>query len=48
VQGDRLNQAGSLEFLVMREGDTNDRDVCPCLLADPAVHGSDFSFSFVS
>ena len=47
VQGGRLNQAGSLEFLVMREGDTNDPDVRPCLPAGPTVYGSQFSFSLV-
>jgi hypothetical protein len=47
VQGDRLNQAGSLEFRVMRDGDTTDPDVRPCLPVGPNVYGSDFSFSLV-
>ena len=47
MQGDHLNQAGSLEFRVMRDGDTNDLDVHPCLPVGPAVHGADFSFSLV-
>ena len=47
VQGDRLNQAGSLEFRVMRDGDMTDPDVRPCLPVGPAVYGSDFSFSLV-
>ncbi len=45
VQGDRLNQAVSLEFRVMRDGDTNNPDVRSCLPVGPAVYGSDFSFS---
>jgi hypothetical protein len=47
VQGDRLNQAGSLEFRVMRDGDVTDPDVRPCPPVGPAVYGSDFSFSHV-
>jgi hypothetical protein len=50
VQGDNLNQADSLEFRIMRNGDmtpTPDPDVRPCLLVGPAVYGSDFSFSLV-
>ena len=47
VQGNRLNQVGSLEFRVMRDGDTNDPDVRPCLPVDPTVYGADFSFSLV-
>ncbi len=43
MQGDRLNQASSLEFRVMRDGDTT--DVVPC--RRPAVYGSDFSFSLI-
>ncbi len=47
VHGDRLNQADSLEFHVMRDGDTNDPDDRPCLPIGPAVYWSDFSFSLV-
>ena len=43
IQGDRLNQAGSLEFRVMRDGDTTNPDVRMCL---PDA-GGDFSFSLV-
>ncbi len=43
IQGDRLNQAGSLEFCVMRDGDTTNPDVRMCL---PDA-GGDFSFSLV-
>ena len=35
VQGVCLNQAGSLEFRVMRDGETNDPDVYPCLPVGP-------------
>ena len=47
VQGDRLDHAGSLELHGMRDGDTNDPDVCLCLSIGPAVYGSDFLFSWV-
>jgi hypothetical protein len=47
VQEDRQNQAGSFEFRVIRDGDTTDLDVRPCLPVGPAVHGADFSFSLV-
>ncbi len=47
VQGDNLNQAGSLESRVMRDGDMIDPGVRPCLPVGPAVYGSDFSFSLV-
>jgi hypothetical protein len=47
VQGDRLNQAGSLQFRVLREGDDNDKDVRPCLPVGAEADGGDFSFSLV-
>ncbi len=47
VQGDRLNQAGSLELRVMRDGDMTDPDVRPYLPVGPAVYGANFSFSLV-
>jgi hypothetical protein len=47
VQGDRLNQAGSLRFRVMREGDDNDPAVRPCLPVGAGADGADFSFSLV-
>ena len=47
VQGDRLNQAGSLCFGVMREGDDNDPYVRPCLPVGSGVSGEDLSFSLV-
>jgi hypothetical protein len=47
VQGDNLNQAGSLQFRVMCDRDMIDPDVPPCLPVGPAVYGSDFSFSLV-
>ncbi len=43
VQGDRLNQAGSLEFRVMRDGDTNNPAVRMCL----SDAGGDYNFSLV-
>ncbi len=39
VQGDHLNQAGSLEFRVMRDGDMTDPDVRPCLPVGPPCTG---------
>jgi len=47
VQRDRLNQASFLEFRGMRDGDTNELGVRPCLPVGPAVYGTDFSFSLV-
>jgi len=47
LQGDRLNQNGSLRFRVMREGDTADRRVRPCLSVGGTVYGEDYSFSLV-
>ncbi len=47
VQGGHLNQAGSLEFRVMRDGDMADPDFQPCLPVGSAVYGADFSFSIV-
>ncbi len=47
MQEDNLNQAGSLEFRVMRYGDMTDPDVHPCLPVGPALYGSDSSFSLV-
>ncbi len=47
VQGDNLNQAGSLKFRVLRDGDMIDPDVRPCLPVGPALYGSDFSYSLV-
>ncbi len=47
VQGDRLNQAGSLHFRVMRDGDDDDSAVRPCLPVEPAVFDDDFKFSLV-
>ena len=47
VQGDRLNQAGSLRFRLLRDGDTTNPAVRPCLPVGPAVYGANFSFSLV-
>ena len=47
VQGDRLNQAGSLTFRVLRDGDPNNPAVRPCQPVGTAVYGADFSFSLV-
>jgi hypothetical protein len=47
VQGDRLNQAGSLRFQVLRDGDDDDSAVRPCLPVGPAVSGADFRLSMV-
>ncbi len=47
LQGDRLNQAGSLRFQVLRGGDTVNHTVRPCLPPGPEVFGEDFSFSLV-
>jgi hypothetical protein len=47
VQGDRLNQAGSLRFRVMRDGDDDDSAVRPCLPVSTGAYGADFSFSLV-
>jgi hypothetical protein len=47
IQGDRLNQAGTLRFRVMRDGDDNDPSVRPCLPVGAAADGADFSFSLV-
>ena len=44
---DRLNQAGSLKFRVLRDGDDDDSAVRPCLPVGPAVYGADFRFSLV-
>ena len=46
IQGDRLNQAGTLRFRVMRNGDDNDPSVRPYLPVGPDAPGADFSFSF--
>ncbi len=45
VQGDRLNQAGSLRFRVLK--DDNDKAVRPCLPVGAEADGEDFSFSLV-
>ncbi len=47
VQGDRLNQAGSLRFRVLRDGDDNDKAVRPYLTVGAEADGGDFSFSLV-
>ena len=47
TQGDRLNQAGSLRFRVMRDGDGVDETVRPCLPVGVDAYGADFSFSLV-
>ena len=47
IQGDRLNQAGTLRFRAMREVDDNDPSARPCLSVGPDASGADFSFSLV-
>ncbi len=47
IQDDRLNQAGSLRFRVMRDGDDIESDVRPGLPVGPAVYGATFRFSLV-
>ena len=47
IQGDRLNQAGTLRFRVMQDGAEYDLAVRPCLLEDSGAAGADFSFSHV-
>ncbi len=47
VQDDWLNQAGSLRFRVMRDGDDDEFAVRPCLPVGPAAYGADFMFSFM-
>ena len=47
IQGGRLNQTGSLEFCVMREGDATDPVVRPCLPVGGGANGGDYSFSLV-
>ncbi len=47
VQGDRLNQAVSLEFRIMSDGDTTDPDVHPCFPVGLVEYGSYFSLSLV-
>ncbi len=47
VQGDRLNQAGSLRFRDLRDGDGDDFAMWPCLPVGPAVCGADFRFNMV-
>jgi hypothetical protein len=47
IQGDRLNQAGTLRFRVMRDGDTTSPAVRPCLPVGAGASGGDFSFSLV-
>jgi len=47
IQRDRLNQAGTLRFRVMRDGDDNDPTVRPCLPLGAGADGGDFSFSLV-
>ncbi len=48
IQGDWLNQAGTLRFRVMRDGDNDDSVVHKCLPDGPAVYGVDFRFNLVS
>ncbi len=47
VQGDRLNQAGSLRFRFLHDGDDNDKAMRPCLLVGAEANGGEFSFSLV-
>ena len=47
VQGDRLNQVGTLRFWVMRDGDDNDPAMRPCLPVGPNASGADFSVSLL-
>jgi hypothetical protein len=47
IQGDHLNQADSLRFRVMRDGDDDDSAMRPCLPFGPAVYGADLRFCLV-
>ena len=47
IQGDWLNQAGTLRFHVMRDGDHNDLAARSLLPLSLGADGKDFSFSLV-